>query len=212
MRIATTICLLLLVVVSFSCSDQDGNEVTAVRSIDNATIELLKKKYDLIELSSNSLPQGMHPAVAKNYEEAVAVLEQARSFRTELLKNEEFQVNVTHPTDPSGRSMFMCENSWMNASLGGAGLLSSWSAMWYQGSSGASQVSMEPVGFQIGWSWQQTSTHNLSRNDFCVQGMVQFGIDVGGMVLGSRDRYHVNVRLERDCTVTASEGYGFCGM
>lgn len=203
---------LITVVIFFSCSDQKESEISAVQTPDWVAVESLKKKYDLIELSPNSIAKETPLVRVKDLKEAIAVLEKAKSFRVALLKEEEFDVNPTYQTNPSARSLFVCENSWMNANLGGAGMFTTWMAEWYQnGNSGASNVAVEPVGFQIGWSWQQNRVHTLSRNSFCVQGVVQFGIDVGGLVLGTRDIYHVKVDLRRDCTVHMSEGYGFCG-
>ena len=147
----------------------------------------------------------------KNYNEAVEILEKAKLFRTSLMKGEEFNINPTFRTDPSARSLFMCENTWLSANIGEAGLFSSWMLDWYQnGNSGPTHVTAEPVGFPVGWSWDQKRTHSLSTTSFCVQGIVTFGIDMSGMVVGSRDVYHIKVKLQRDCTLSASEGYGFC--
>ena len=66
------------------------------------------------------------------------------------------------------------------------------------------------TGFIAGWSWQQIGTNVINPDaEFCVDGIMTYGIDFGGILLGYQAAVALRVKF-RGCVAEATSTFGHC--
>lgn len=66
------------------------------------------------------------------------------------------------------------------------------------------------TGFQVAWSWDQIGVNVINPDvELCIDGVMTYGLDLGGVLLGYRAAVALRVKW-RGCVAEVTSTYGHC--
>lgn len=141
--------------------------------------------------------------------EAKKLVAQIRESKIELMN-----IDLSKKQNIKGRGMFLDCNQEGTYYINGAsaGMFSSFSISFDRGSDGSiSNISSHVTGFPMFWGWTQTHTVAFGNNSFCIDGTVNWGIDVEGLPLAIHQDYSQSVTIDpRSCQARVEMRQGHC--
>lgn len=72
-------------------------------------------------------------------------------------------------------------------------------------------ISSFATGFTVGWAWEQLGSNIFGngKSEFCIDGILIWGMEVEGMPLSYRQAISLRIRLD-GCSVRVQEKFGHC--